>query len=302
MPKGISLHIGVNEVDPGSYDGSWEGRLRCCVEDARAMSEIAEAMGHDCRVLTNENATIENVKAEIEAAAAALGPGDTFLLSASCHGTQTVTLNYDDDDEDGKDETWALYNGQLLDNELTELWVKFERGVNIIVFSDTCHSGTVALAPTGAGIAFSLTPFNFLSARFEPKLAEALPEFLPDRSSEDEMLQSRLMPVEVSFLTYQRNRDYYDHVRESFVAKKDDIKASLLVFTACADDKLAYERGFHGVFTGRVLDVWAEGDFNGDYSEFFENVRQLMTEYDSQIPTKTTYEPSTILPKQVFVI
>ena len=40
MSRGISLHIGLNSVDPNSYEG-WDGRLAGCVNDANSMKQIA---------------------------------------------------------------------------------------------------------------------------------------------------------------------------------------------------------------------------------------------------------------------
>jgi len=40
MPKGISLHIGLNAVDPKHYQG-WDGVLQACELDAKDMAAIA---------------------------------------------------------------------------------------------------------------------------------------------------------------------------------------------------------------------------------------------------------------------
>ena len=42
------------------------------------------------------------------------------------------------------DETWCLYNGHLVDDELNALWNHFAMGVRILVITDSCHSGTVS--------------------------------------------------------------------------------------------------------------------------------------------------------------
>lgn len=41
------------------------------------------------------------------------------------------------------DETWVLYDRQLVDDELYKIWSKFKPLVRILVFSDSCHNGTV---------------------------------------------------------------------------------------------------------------------------------------------------------------
>jgi hypothetical protein len=40
MPKGISLHIGLNRVDPAHYAG-WDGRLNACESDAEDTAQLA---------------------------------------------------------------------------------------------------------------------------------------------------------------------------------------------------------------------------------------------------------------------
>ena len=64
-----------------------------------------------------------------------------FLLTYSGHGSQVPDKN-GDETEDGYDETWVLYDRQLVDDELYALWSKFAAGVRIVVLSDSCHSGT----------------------------------------------------------------------------------------------------------------------------------------------------------------
>ena len=64
------------------------------------------------------------------------------MLSYSGHGGQLPDLN--DDEPDQEDETWCLYDGQVVDDELNELYSQFRQGVRILVFSDSCHSGSVA--------------------------------------------------------------------------------------------------------------------------------------------------------------
>jgi hypothetical protein len=41
MARGISLHIGLNRVDPDHYDG-WDGALTACEFDAEDMEESPE--------------------------------------------------------------------------------------------------------------------------------------------------------------------------------------------------------------------------------------------------------------------
>lgn len=56
------------------------------------------------------------------------------------HGGQVKDL--DGDEIDGKDETWVFYNGNLVDDELHSIWDN-NKCSNILVLSDSCHSGTI---------------------------------------------------------------------------------------------------------------------------------------------------------------
>jgi len=87
MSKGLSLHLGLNRVDPDHYQG-WDGQLSGCVNDAQAMSSIALTQSFSPKQLYNEHATADAVLKGISAAAKALKSGDIFFLSYSGHGGQ----------------------------------------------------------------------------------------------------------------------------------------------------------------------------------------------------------------------
>ena len=69
MAKGISLHIGLNEVDPAHY-GGWSGPLTACEADAQDMQQLAGS--YESSLLLTRKATRAAVKKGIEAAAATL--------------------------------------------------------------------------------------------------------------------------------------------------------------------------------------------------------------------------------------
>jgi len=85
------------------------------------------------------------VIAAITSAATAIVEGSIFFLTYSGHGGQVPDIT--GDEVDLQDETWCLFDGELLDDELRVLWSKFAPGVRILVLSDSCHSGTVIKAP-----------------------------------------------------------------------------------------------------------------------------------------------------------
>ncbi len=60
MARGVSLHIGLNEVDPNHYkdgDGNpWKGELAACEADVHAMVDLATAQKFDVRGSAPEQA------------------------------------------------------------------------------------------------------------------------------------------------------------------------------------------------------------------------------------------------------
>jgi hypothetical protein len=75
MAKGLSVHIGLNSVDPNHYNG-WDGRLQACEYDAEDMKKVAEAKGFDATILRSKEATAERVSDAIKGAADELESGD----------------------------------------------------------------------------------------------------------------------------------------------------------------------------------------------------------------------------------
>jgi len=263
MPKGISLHIGLNKVNPAHYqDGDgrpWDGALQACEADARDMDALAKKRGFTTRrrLLTSE-ATAEAVIAAIREAAAKLANGDLFLLTYSGHGGQVPDLNHDEGrlpsgKKDRMDETWVLYDRQLIDDELYTLWATFKAGVRISVLSDSCHSGTVVrdLPPNLMG----LPP----GTRF------------------------RRMPVRVAERTFAAHRKLYTDLQKANpTAEKSVVKASVLLISGCQDNQYSLDGDRNGLFTATLKRVWRNGTFKGTYRAFRDQIVSLMP--DTQTP------------------
>ncbi|MGB8193093.1 MAG: caspase family protein [Chitinophagaceae bacterium] len=143
MPKGMSLHIGLNKYNLSTYKrdyGKYLSQLPNCHRDALAKQEVAQRFNFKNASFINEEATAENMLTMIDLIAAELEYGDMFFLSFSGHGSRVADRNYDEDD--GYDETWCLYDRMVTDDELFEKWKRFRPGVRILVIADSCHSGT----------------------------------------------------------------------------------------------------------------------------------------------------------------
>lgn len=246
MAKGMSIHIGLNSVDPEHY-GGWSGPLAACEFDAQDMKRIADEQGYESALLETAAATRDAVLGAIDHAAEKLTPGDILFLSYSGHGGQVPDWNGAEDEIDNQDETWCLYDKQLIDDELYQAWSKFREGVRIIVLSDSCHSGTMIR--------------------------------VMDESPEASMPLERVkaMPMEAAVRTYRKNRKFYDKLQDVTPSESEsEIGASVMLISGCQDNQVSLDGTFNGKFTGTLLRVWRDGQFSGDYRDFHSRILARM--------------------------
>ena len=253
--NGVSLHIGLNSVDPAHYAG-WSGPLNACEADAEDMVAIAEHQGFSATLLKTGQATRNTVIDGIRNAAKKLSEGDIFFLSYSGHGGQLPDINGDEYDQ--QDETWCLYDGELIDDELYDLWADFKEEVRILVLSDSCHSGTVVKAAMAS---------HFNNEMFARAMAISPDSLKP---------QYRAMPNEFALRTYRQNRSFYDKLMAALPEKPRPIKAAVRLISGCQDNQYSLDGPFNGLFTGTLLRVWGEGRFNGNYSRFHKTIQSNM--------------------------
>lgn len=140
--KKLSMHLGLNEVDPDAY-GGWQGWLAGCVNDARDESAQAARAGFAAQAVFNLDCTRMRLAELIGSAAGNLTDGDTFLLTYSGHGGRESSGALS-----GFTETLCLADGELADTELREFLSDFVQGVRVIVVLDSCHSGGMARGRT----------------------------------------------------------------------------------------------------------------------------------------------------------
>jgi hypothetical protein len=251
MAKGYALTIGLNSVNPSHYDG-WSGELAACEADAKDMADIAKSKRFSVKTLLTRSATRKSVIKELSKAAATLKPDDIFMLAYSGHGGQVPDKNKDEDDY--QDETWCLYDGQLIDDEIYKLFGKFAPGVRILVFSDSCHSGTVTKAAFYQGTMTARSP----AVSAEP-------------------VRYRFMPREVALRTYVKNKKFYDSVqKDPDLAKAEgSVKVSVILISGCQDNQLSSDGTFNGLFTATLLQVWNEGG-SSNYQKFHQAILKRM--------------------------
>ena len=265
-PKALSLHLGLNGVSAAAY-GGWDGPLAACEFDANDMAAIARSKGMKPTVLLTKKATRAHMLAGMRSAAKALKAGDFFLLTYSGHGGQVPDVN--GDEPDGKDETWCLYDGQLLDDELYFELGRFAAGVRILVLSDSCHSGSVT--------------------------REIAPPPPPPGQ------RPKLMPAAVAMRVYTEHKAFYDKLQadEAAAARKaafvdpdaalaqvggaaqaaalvGTFKPAVILISGCQDNQTSMDGDHNGAFTEQLLKVWNHGAFSGNYGSFHARIRSAL--------------------------
>jgi len=223
--------------------------------------KIADSLGYLSMTILNEEATADRIISEIGQAVYNLEENGILLLTYSGHGGQMPDANGDEDD--GKDETWVLYDRQLIDDELYNLWNQFNNGARIFLLSDSCHSGTISREPGYIAIAKS----------------EALPGAYPKRSGPPRF---RNIPPQIASANYQNNKRQYDALQFASGSRKRKVmECSVLLISGCQDNQLSSDGDSNGLFTEKLLNVWHNGAFTGNYSTFYKAI------LDQMPPTQT---------------
>lgn len=276
MAGNRSLHIGVNYLDPLKYPfeefnekkhalfyangegleitdklirgwkgplGTPEGKLGC-EKDAEAMANIARAKGFEPTILSTEEATAKRVLKEYEDALDALESGNIFFVTFAGHGGHAKDIN--DDEPDGYDETWFLYDRMLLDDEQRVLYSKFgKKGIRIVVLMDCCHSAS------------SFRGTNFDSTEVPPGV------------------EVRGAPGEVDawIYKYEPNKKLYNEIQATLPIV--DEYHGVISISACRDDQIAMGGPKDGGwFSNAVAAAFKDGESNGNHVQFFERVNQ----------------------------
>ena len=285
---GLALHIGLNSVSPAHYAG-WSGDLVACEFDAEDMAAISKRAGMKATSLLTKKGTRANVLKAIRDASQQLKSGDLFFLTYSGHGGQVPDTTGEEKD-DKQDETWCLFDGQMIDDELYLELTRFAEGVRILVLSDSCHSGTVTRAPLADA---TMTPAG----------------------------RPKLMPPAVGMRTYRQHQAFYDGLQraaakeaartravnpDSVLAtltvsnRLTDVSAacvaSVLLISGCQDNQTSMDGAHNGAFTEQLLQVWNNGRYKGTYSKFHAAIKSRMPA--TQTPNLFTLGPATAFAQQ----
>jgi metacaspase-1 len=283
--KALSLHIGLNLVSAAAYEG-WDGPLAACEFDANDMAAIAKGKGMKPTVLLTKKATRAAVLAGMRAAAKALKAGDFFFLTYSGHGGQVPDTNRDEADR--KDETWCLFDGQLIDDELYFELSRFADGVRVLVLSDSCHSGTITRERTPP-------------APPPGQRAKLMPEAVARRVYAAHQAMYDKLQVDVARAAKAANKAAADPDAAlaqvvvtgpalQAVNLVGAFKPAVLLVSGCQDNQTSMDGEHNGAFTEKLLKVWDHGKYSGNYASFHARIRAAMPA--SQSPNLFTLGPA----------
>lgn len=245
MPKGYSLHIGLNSVNPDAYDG-WSGELISCESDMEAMSKLCVQGGYELTyrfpTRTANAIEIETIIAEYSTK---LEAGDFFCFTYSGHGGQIPDI--DNDEPDSFDETICLYDRMMLDDELAAMWAMFKPGVRITAIFDCCHSGSMA----------------------REKVSKK---------------HARMIPANVAFRMCYKNPSIYWNEKAEVKFRNNEIKASVISIGACRDNQYAMDGEKNGLFTSKLLKTMYVDPYKRGTMGFMGNLRRLHTAVWKMMP------------------
>jgi hypothetical protein len=139
MAKGLSLHIGLTEVDPKIHGSTM--RAPGCDKVAFAMRDIARKQGFSGpEPLINGAATRLNFLEGAVALMQQLQDGDILFISVAGHGILHVAVG---DKDENRDQALLLFDGKLADDTLHDALAAIPVKARVIVVAEACFSGSV---------------------------------------------------------------------------------------------------------------------------------------------------------------
>jgi hypothetical protein len=137
-----ALLVGINHYSiPGSD-------LRGCVNDVDNMSKVLMTQFgfHDVVILKDREATTKNIKDNLLKLITGATGNDTIVFHNSSHGSQIPDMNGDEIDKLDEitcptDLTWD--GNYISDDYLYSLFSKVPTTVQLVIISDSCHSGSL---------------------------------------------------------------------------------------------------------------------------------------------------------------
>ncbi len=243
-----ALCIGIND-----YPGTGSD-LSGCVNDANDWKAAFTKRGFSVSQLLDKQATGKAIRKAISDLVSGAAKGDLVVIQYSGHGS--FVPDEDGDEPDGTDECICPHdiekNGPITDDELFELYSAREQGVKLVVFSDSCHSGSVArFAPIS-------TPPTMRGAGAPQRRVRFLPPatFLAQRAA------SRL------------------GIRSFLRRSAPPGRYAGLLMAGCQDVEYSYDAYFNGrpngAFTFVALQTLEKLGANRTYLDWFKKIKKVL--------------------------
>ena len=216
--------------------------LRGCVNDAYDLSEMLENQYKFNHVVTmyDDYVTSNSIKEQINKLILDPVP-DMLVITYSGHGS--TVLDMDGDEEDGKDETWYLMDGNFKDDDIKKMLAGIPEKTQVIVFSDSCHSGTVCRSFLN-----TMNDLSFVS----------IPKYIPPQDNMD-AIKLALTPIK----------------KAVFVPIND----KQVLLSGCASSEFSYDANINGrangAFTAFAIQVLMEQP-SITYKEFTEKLSKYL--------------------------
>ncbi|PTY08353.1 hypothetical protein DB347_01865 [Opitutaceae bacterium EW11] len=245
-----ALCIGIDRYRDAPLSG--------CVNDARQWETAFKNLGFTTETLLDEQATRDAMLGRITSLVTESRAGDVVVVQYAGHGTQLEDLNGDEDDS--YDEALCPIDypsGRfLIDDDLADVFDRIPDGVNVTVFTDCCHSGTITRLALGVPSAPAAPSSR---ARFIVATPELEAAHKQDR--ERMALQSRAPK-----------------------AARPYLQAREVLFCACRANEVAMESNGHGDFTIRAVPLLARGAAGMTHEQFEDAVLDVFGSSPRQHP------------------
>lgn len=242
--KNYLISVGVNRLDKSYYQGKIH-ELACCNKDAEDVfdyfTERYEFYSQD--LFTDCNSRI--LRAQLDYLSESLKADDNLILFYSGHGGQVTDFN-DDEQQDVYDETWCLKDKQMIDDEIFNAFAKFEKGVNILVLSDSCHSGSIVRA--------------FETDQRKKRL-------------------SKKVGYKKSQLLFDLNKEKHKAVFDLKMVGENEIGANVILLSGCQDDESAYAGNPNSQFTDALLKILKETEDEIRLEDLQETLKGVLRGY-----------------------
>ena len=163
---------------------------------------------------------------------------------------------------------WCLVDQPMLNHDLYKLWFNFADSVRIVVLSDSCHSGSRDQGLHRTGTCNATWPRPVVATREHPAAAAPHPD--PARA---------IPPRAQAQIISAAHADFFKTANQRIAATRSlaaepEPSAAVLLLAGCLDDQTSGDMPENGLFTGSVLQVWADGAFQGNYAGFLDQVKQ----------------------------